>query len=153
MTNRHSFGTSLRSLVGAAKGLAHPARLRMLAMLSAGELCVCQLTAMLGLAPSTVSRHLAVLAAGDLVGERKAGKLVLYRLAEGAVAEALLAPLLAQLANDPTVVADADVLARLRQVPIAELCAAELDLAAVGVLAPPAHAVVAKIGPFKETER
>jgi DNA-binding transcriptional ArsR family regulator len=123
----------LAGLVEAAKGLAHPARLRILGMLEAGELCVCQLTAVLELAPSTVSQHLSVLARGGLVTERKEGKLVFYRLREDAVAKALLPPLLDLLGSEPTARADREVVARLRRVPVAELCAADLDLVAIGV--------------------
>ena len=134
MTNhRHEFDADLDDLVETAKGLAHPARLRLLAMLAGGELCVCQMTAILGLAPSTVSQHLSVLSRGGLVAERKAGKLVFYRLRDGGAAAALLSPLLALLAAESTVKSDRAVVARLRRVPVATLCAADLDLEAVGV--------------------
>lgn len=116
-----------------AKGLAHPARLRLLGMLAGGELCVCQMIAVLGLAPSTVSKHLSVLAHGGLVSERKEGKLVFYRLREDGPAGALLPPFLSLLEADPGVRADHAVVSRLRRVPIPVLCAAELDLTAVGV--------------------
>ena len=69
---------SIAALVETAKGLAHPARLRLLAMLADGELCVCQMTAVLELAPSTVSQHLAILARGELSD---------YRLAHAARAD------------------------------------------------------------------
>ncbi|MBZ0102014.1 MAG: metalloregulator ArsR/SmtB family transcription factor [Thermoanaerobaculia bacterium] len=134
--SRSDSGAVLDRLVATAKGLAHPARLRLLGMLATGELCVCQLTAVLELAPSTVSQHLAVLARGALVGERKEGKLVFYRLREGGEAAALLAPLLERLAGDPQAKADRALIARLRRVPIATLCAAELDLVAIGVRQP-----------------
>jgi len=134
MTNhRHELDADLDDLVETAKGLAHPARLRLLAMLAGGELCVCQMTAILGLAPSTVSQHLSVLSRGGLVAERKAGKLVFYRLRDGGAAAALLSPLLALLAAESTVKSDRAVVARLRRVPVATLCAADLDLEAVGV--------------------
>ena len=123
----------LADLVEAAKGLAHPARLRILGMLAGGELCVCQMTALLELAPSTVSEHLSVLARGGLVAERKAGKLVFYRLGEGPAPAALLPATLALLAADPTSKADRALTARLRRIPVARLCAAELDLVAIGV--------------------
>lgn len=126
----------LRRLADAGKALAHPARLRLLAMLGGGELCVCQLTAVLELAPSTVSQHLSVLARGGLVVERKEGKLVFYRQRDDAATAAWLAPLLARLAADPTVRADRTLVARLRRVPITTLCAAELDLVAIGVRQP-----------------
>jgi DNA-binding transcriptional ArsR family regulator len=130
MTNQRR---DLKPVVEAAKGLAHPTRLRLLGMLASGELCVCQMTAILELAPSTVSQHLSVLSRGSLVADRKEGKLVFYRLHDGAIAEALLPPLLALLAEDGQLRADRVLVDRLRQVPVAELCAAELDLVAVGV--------------------
>lgn len=134
MTNRRrDTGPPLRPLVEAAKGLAHPTRLRLLGMLATGELCVCQMTSVLELAPSTVSQHLSVLARGGLVAERKEGKLVFYRLREESDDAQWVAPLLDRLADDPTVRADRTLVARLRRVPIAKLCAAELDLVAIGV--------------------
>jgi ArsR family transcriptional regulator, arsenate/arsenite/antimonite-responsive transcriptional repressor len=140
MTNRPPpTPPDLRNLVDTAKGLAHPARLRMLAMLAGGELCVCQMTSILELAPSTVSQHLSVLSRGGLVGERKEGKLVFYRLREDEVAGELLAPLLGLLAGDATVERDRADVARLRRIPIATLCAAELDLQALGVRKRTAH--------------
>jgi ArsR family transcriptional regulator, arsenate/arsenite/antimonite-responsive transcriptional repressor len=134
MTNRrHDAEADLDHLVETAKGLAHPARLRLLAMLGGGELCVCQMTAILELAPSTVSEHLSVLSRGGLVAERKAGRLVFYRLRDSGAGAALLPPLLSLLAADSTVKSDRAVVVRLRRVPVAALCAADLDLDAVGV--------------------
>ncbi len=123
----------LAATVELAKGLSHPARLRSIAMLATGELCVCQLTAVLDLAPSTVSQHLSVLARGGLVAERREGKLVFYRLREEGFGASLLPAMLARLEGDPVVRADRGVVARLRRVPVAALCAAELDLVAIGV--------------------
>jgi DNA-binding transcriptional ArsR family regulator len=134
MTNRRSDPAArLGDLVEAAKGLAHATRLRLLGMLATGELCVCQMTAVLELAPSTVSQHLSVLARGGLVDERKEGKLVFYRLRDDAPAVALLPPLLDLLAADPAVRADRALVARLRRISVATLCAADLDLEAIGV--------------------
>jgi len=123
----------LDELVETAKGLAHPARLRILAMLAEGELCVCQMTAVLELAPSTVSQHLSVLSRGGLLADRKEGKLVFYRLRDDAAAAALLPPLLALFAAGDVAAADRAVVVRLRQIPIATICAAELGLAAIDV--------------------
>jgi DNA-binding transcriptional ArsR family regulator len=49
--------------------------------LSFKELCVCQITAVLDLAPSTVSKHLSILYGAELVNMRKSGKWVYYSLA------------------------------------------------------------------------
>jgi arsenate reductase/ArsR family transcriptional regulator len=115
------------------KALGHPARLRILAMLRGGELCVCQLTAVLGMAPSTVSAHLADLRLAGLVGERKEGRWVHYRLASDPVAGEPLESVWLGLENDPQVAADRDILGRLRSVPVAELCRAQLDLEKLGI--------------------
>ncbi len=97
------------------------------------------MTAVLELAPSTVSEHLSVLARGGLVAERKEGKLVFYRLREDGAAAALLPPLLGLLGGDATVRADRALVGRLRRVGIATLCAADLDLVAIGVRRTPAR--------------
>ena len=60
----------------ATKALANPARLRILAALERGECCVCQLTAVLELAPSTVSAHLSELKRAGFLLDRKDGKVV-----------------------------------------------------------------------------
>lgn len=134
MTNRRSDDSArLDELVETAKGLAHPARLRILAMLAKGELCVCQMTAVLGLAPSTVSQHLSVLSRGALLADRKEGKLVFYRLRDDGAAAALVPPLLALFSTGAVAGADRAVAARLREIPTSTICAAELDLAAIGV--------------------
>lgn len=139
MPNRRSEAQPrIDALVDAAKGLAHPARLRLLGMLAGGELCVCQMTAVLELAPSTVSQHLSVLSRGGLVVDRKEGKLVFYRLGDSELPKFLLPPLLAHLTEDSLVTADRAVVERLRKVPVASLCAADLDLTAIGVRKPAA---------------
>jgi len=127
---------TLRDLVLVAKGMAHPTRLRMLGMLAEGELCVCQMVAVLELAPSTVSQHLSVLAHGGLVVERKEGRLVFYRLQTDGSGAAVLSALLTALARDATAKKDVRLVNRLRRVPVAKLCAAELDLTAVGIRRP-----------------
>jgi DNA-binding transcriptional ArsR family regulator len=61
--------------------LSDESRLRLVFALRHGELCVCQLIALLGLAPSTVSKHLSLLRDAGLVDARKEGRWVYYRLA------------------------------------------------------------------------
>src|ERR1035437_4332209 len=73
--------SGLSATTAAAQAPAHPPRLRVLAMLSGGPLCVCQITAVLGSAPSTVSEHLRELKRAGLLVEEKNGKFVSYRLA------------------------------------------------------------------------
>jgi DNA-binding transcriptional ArsR family regulator len=124
---------TLAPLVDTYKALGHPARLRILAMLRGGELCVCQVTAVLGLAASTVSAHLSELRRAGLVEEQKEGRWVRYRLSE---ATADLAALWPKLDADPQARADAALLAQLRRVPLETLCRADLDLSRLGIRPP-----------------
>jgi ArsR family transcriptional regulator len=73
---------TLRPLVDTLKALAHPVRLRILALLRDGELCVCEVAEVLGLAPSTVSEHLTGLRRTGLVREWKVGRWVHVALSE-----------------------------------------------------------------------
>ena len=62
------------------KALGHPARLFMVEELANGERCVCELTEMVGMDVSTVSRHLAVLREAGIVQDEKRGLQVFYKL-------------------------------------------------------------------------
>lgn len=64
-----------------AKALASPVRVRILLILQQGERCGCELVPLLGLDPSVVSRHLAVLSRAGLVESRRDGVRILWRLA------------------------------------------------------------------------
>ena len=64
------------------KALADPTRIRILALLTAGEICVCHIYESLRLPQSLVSRHLAYLRRSGLVEARKEGLWVYYRVAE-----------------------------------------------------------------------
>ena len=123
----------LPDLVAAAKAMGHPARLRILAMLKPGSLCVCQMTAVLDLAASTVSGHLAELRNAGLVVERKSGKWVNYSLATEGPASAVLDTVLSTLHPDPQRKADAETVRALRAVPREVLCRVGFDLQAPGV--------------------
>lgn len=65
------------------KALSDETRLRILALLQDGELCVCDLMAILDLPQSTVSRHLAYLRNAELVNDRRQGIWMFYRLPAG----------------------------------------------------------------------
>lgn len=63
------------------KAFADPTRLRILNLLAAGELCVCDIVEMLALPQPTVSRHLGVLRREGLVEVVREWKYAHYRLA------------------------------------------------------------------------
>jgi ArsR family transcriptional regulator len=61
-------------------GLADPTRIRLLNLLAAGELCVCDLVGVLQLPQPTVSRHLAYLRRSGWVEASRGPRLAHYRL-------------------------------------------------------------------------
>jgi ArsR family transcriptional regulator, lead/cadmium/zinc/bismuth-responsive transcriptional repressor len=64
------------------KVLGDPTRMRLLYALAQRELCVCDLSAVLGMTQSAISHQLRVLRGARLVRYRKVGKIVYYRLAD-----------------------------------------------------------------------
>jgi ArsR family transcriptional regulator len=64
------------------KALGDETRLRIVALLSHGELCVCHLEEALGLSQPNVSRQLGILRTAGIVEDRRDGNWVYYRLLE-----------------------------------------------------------------------
>src|SRR5512138_1933684 len=70
----------MRDFMTITKALADENRVRMLLALRRQELCVCQITELFGLAPSTISKHLSILYQAGLAESRKEGRWIYYRL-------------------------------------------------------------------------
>src|SRR5512137_1140529 len=101
--------TTMRELELALKAAGDPTRTRILKLLESGPLCVCQVQAVLGLAPSTVSKHLALLKSAGLVEDRREGRWIHYALvSEGANlhAQGVLSLLRGALDRDARIVED-----------------------------------------------
>jgi DNA-binding transcriptional ArsR family regulator len=116
----------MREFLAVMKAMSDESRARALMALGRGELCVCQLIELLGLAPSTVSKHMAVLQQARLVESRKEGRWVYYRLADADAprcAREALAWAKACLKADPTVRTDAARVRAVRRMSRDELCA------------------------------
>lgn len=128
--SRVSAGTAVthRQLVAAAKAIGHPARLRILAMLEPGEMCVCQMSTILQSAASTVSGHLNELRRAGLVVENKAGKMVYYSLDAASPFAAWLLQALALVRPDAQVRGDAALVGKVQAIPIPLLTRGTLSL-------------------------
>ncbi len=115
----------MREFMTISKALADENRVRALLALRGGELCVCQITELFGLAPSTMSKHLSVLYQAGLVESRKEGRWIYYRL-PGKTATATVRGALkwvAESANgDARVTEDAAQLKKIQAMDPAELC-------------------------------
>ena len=115
----------MKEFLGITKALSDENRVRALTALVGGELCVCQIIELLGLAPSTVSKHMAILHRAGLVETRKDGRWIYYRLAEEphlpCVRQALTMTLEC-LGKDGRVRDDARTLKAIRKMTREELC-------------------------------
>lgn len=83
------------------KALSDPTRLRILRLLSEGELCVCDLMAALQLPQSTISRHISSLKHAGWAAARRSGKWTYYRQTTpaGPLQKGMLQLLRAELPN------------------------------------------------------
>jgi ArsR family transcriptional regulator, arsenate/arsenite/antimonite-responsive transcriptional repressor len=67
-------------LVAIARALADPTRVRILAALRNGELCVCELVDALGISQSSLSSHLQICRQSGVVTTRKESRWIYYSL-------------------------------------------------------------------------
>lgn len=107
------------------KALADENRVRMLLALRKGELCVCQVIELFGLAPSTVSKHLSVLYQAGLAESRKEGRWIYFRLPDQkspAGVKRALDWILRAAEGEPRILEDEEKLRRILKVDLAELC-------------------------------
>ena len=107
------------------KALSDPNRVRILLALQRGELCVCQITELFGMAPSTVSKHLSVLFQAGLVESRKTDRWVYYRLPDkkdSATVRAALAWVIKANENEPQISDDTKQIKQILKTDLAEIC-------------------------------
>ncbi len=115
----------MRDFELALKAVGDPTRTRILKLLEGGGLCVCQVQAVLGLAPSTVSKHLTILKLAGLVEDHRSGKWIEYALTDGSRnphAKPVLGLLRGALERAPAVIADRKRLREIKAIPLSELC-------------------------------
>ncbi len=105
----------LDALTTVYSALSDPTRLRILALVAEGEVCVCHIHASLDVPQPTASRHLAYLRKAGLVAARRDGIWMHYGLAPQAdpVVGSVLHAALHALTHTDTVVRDAKRLQRV----------------------------------------
>ena len=114
----------MRPFIRVMKALSDPNRVKIMKMLGVRPLCVCEITAILGLAQPTVSKHLKVLEEAGLTESWKEGSWVNYRLPgqpENRYATEMLALLPGWLADEPQI---REALAQVASVDRLRICAA-----------------------------
>ena len=111
--------------------LADRTRLRLLNLIGNDEVCVCFLVQILGVSQPTVSRHLAYLRRAGIVGARREGKWMHYRIISPSDQSAarVLQEARAWFARDPEMQRDRKLLVRV-------CCAPELPIELQGAPRP-----------------
>jgi len=119
------YKNTMRALMNITKALADERRVRTLLALRQGELCVCQITELFGLAPSTISKHLSILHQAGLVDSRKDGRWIYYRLPQNGAdvaARDAIRWLEKASADDPVIAEDSQRLKKILCLDPVELC-------------------------------
>lgn len=80
-------GLTATYLASIFEALADPTRVRLISALMEGELCVCDLSAVLGMTQSAVSHQLRLLRGLHVVRARKEGRVVYYALDDDHIRE------------------------------------------------------------------
>ena len=115
----------MREFMAITKALSDPGRVRILLSLRRGELCVCQITELFGLATSTVSKHLSILHHAGLILSRKSERWVYYRLPDKSAPVAVREALdwvHKSLAKTDEAAADAKRLAKILKMDLVDIC-------------------------------
>jgi ArsR family transcriptional regulator, arsenate/arsenite/antimonite-responsive transcriptional repressor len=129
---------NMRNVISIAKALSDENRVRIVGMLDGRELCVCQVIELLALAPSTVSKHLAILKQARLIDGRKDGRWMYYRLADDDAPRAVHEVLhwtLQTLKGDKQIREDAKRLNQILAMDPEVLCSQQRDRALVDLSA------------------
>ena len=115
----------MQVMIDIAKALSDTNRVRALMLLTEEPLCVCQIIEMLGLAPSTTSKHMSILRQAGLVEATKEGRWMHYALAgKGASGQTRKAIrwIVSELQDDAQVQQDKTKLKKLLKVDKEALC-------------------------------
>ena len=115
----------MKEIIAITKALADENRLRIILALRNGELCVCQITELLELAPSTVSKHISQLKTARLIASRKRGRWVFYRLDRESASKSAKKALIwtiDSLERDGTIQNDSKKLRQILKIDPDEIC-------------------------------
>ena len=121
----------LRDYESVFKAAADPTRVRILKILEGGEMCVCQVIAILSLGQSTVSKHLFLLRAAGLIKDRRDRKWVYYSLDRGNAspyAARILRNLRGWLNDDSVIAKDRERAAMARTIGPIAICERNMTL-------------------------
>ena len=111
-------GVIMKEMVKVFKAVADPNRIRILKMLQQKKMCVCELSAVLGITQPSVSRHLSMLRDAGLVRDERDSQWINYELCEEKVnkyAPVLMGHIRKWINEDPRISRDAAMLKTLNR--------------------------------------
>ncbi|MBI5575215.1 MAG: winged helix-turn-helix transcriptional regulator [Deltaproteobacteria bacterium] len=115
----------MRAYEDIMKAASDPTRVRILKILEGGEMCVCQIIAVIALGQSTISKHLFLLRAAGLIKDRRDKKWIHYSL-DGKSVNLYAGPVLRNLRkwlnDDPLVLKDRERAAMAREIGPIAIC-------------------------------
>lgn len=112
----------LGALIEQVKAVSHPLRMRVLALLEPGELCVCQVAEVLDVPQSSVSEALRELRRAGFVLERKVGRRVFVSVVPRRKASPLLKGILIEASLVTELQRDRDRALGLKPLPGSAAC-------------------------------
>jgi DNA-binding transcriptional ArsR family regulator len=107
------------------KAVSDPTRVRILKILESGEICVCQIIAVIALGQSTISKHLFLLRSAGLIKDRRDKKWIQYSLdakSDNPYVNALLRNIRKWLNDDPIILKDRERAAMARDIGPIAIC-------------------------------
>ncbi len=116
---------SLRAYEDVMKAVGDPTRVRILKILEKGELCVCQIIAVIAFGQSTISKHLFLLRSAGLIKDRRDRKWIHYSLdgtSGNPYAGAMLRTIRKWLNDDPVIDKDRNKAALAREIGAVGIC-------------------------------
>lgn len=122
---------TLRAYEDVMKAVGDPTRVRILKILEGGELCVCQVIAVIAFGQSTISKHLFLLRAAGLIKDRRDKKWIHYSLdgkSGNPYAGTLLRNLRKWLNNDPVIIKDRERAGMARDIGPVAICERGMSL-------------------------
>jgi arsenate reductase/ArsR family transcriptional regulator len=115
----------LRQYETVMKAVSDPTRVRILKILESGEICVCQIIAVIALSQSTISKHLFLLRTAGLIKDRRDKKWIHYSLdgkSGNPYAGTLLRNIRKWLNDDPLILKDRERAAMARDIGPVAIC-------------------------------
>ena len=115
----------MQTVIDITKALSDQNRVRALMLLTEGCLCVCQIIEVLGIAPSTTSKHMSILKQAGLVNSTKDGRWINYSLPveyPSPEAQHALEWIINSLKDDSVIIDDKQKLKQVLDIDKEELC-------------------------------